>query len=126
MKAFVDTEARVLGYKLGKGKNADKMGSLSCEMADGHRFELGGGFTDAQRGTGYRRRWPVGTVVTFKYQNLTAKGAPRFPIYLRVRADKTWGNVVADHKKDLTDAAAAKAHGGKLARVPSFMQRVPA
>ena len=76
------------------------------------------GFTDAQRNwLGAKKRWPLGTVITYKYQNLTAKGVPRFPVFLRERMDKSWDDVVADAKKDAADAGKKS----KLVRAPSLM-----
>jgi hypothetical protein len=34
-----------------------------------------------------RRPLPIGTVISYRYCDTTKAGAPRFPIYLRVRAD---------------------------------------
>src|SRR5262249_25091899 len=47
------------------------------------RFGIGTGFTDAQRETPPL----VGSVVQFKYQELTDGGVPRFPSFLGVRID---------------------------------------
>ena len=85
--------------------------------------QVGTGFKDAERNwLGARKRWPVGTVVTYKYQNLTAKGVPRFPVFLRTRTDKTWEQVVADTLKDLDDREFGLAAGGpSVRRQPSLM-----
>jgi DNA ligase-1 len=45
------------------------------------RFQLGTGFSDAQR----RDPPPVGSQVTFLYRDLTRDGVPRFASYLRRR-----------------------------------------
>jgi hypothetical protein len=67
-----------------------------------------------------RRKWPIGTVVSYKYQGLTtANEVPRFPTFLRVRTDKSWTEVVADEHADRV--AARKIAKPKLVRVPSFM-----
>ena len=76
-----DAEARVVAHLPGKGKYAGMLGALQVEMPDGQRFSLGSGFTDAQR----RNPPPVGTQVTYRYRELTRKGIPRFPRFLRVR-----------------------------------------
>ena len=57
------------------------LGVLQMEMPDGRRFALGSGLTDALR----HNPPPVGTFVTYRYRELTHKGMPRFPRYLRVR-----------------------------------------
>ena len=35
----------------------------------------------------YQKTHPIGTVVTFQYNELTKTGAPRFGRYLRIRTD---------------------------------------
>jgi DNA ligase-1 len=81
LKRWLDAEARVLEILPGKGRHAGRMGSLLMETADGKHFRLGTGFSDAQRNAP-----PApGTLVTYRYQTLTAKGLPRFPSFLRIR-----------------------------------------
>src|SRR5439155_140546 len=53
------------------------------ELADGTRFSVGTGFSDAQRG----RPPAVGGLITFRYQELSEGGVPRFPSFLGVRHD---------------------------------------
>jgi DNA ligase-1 len=83
LKPFQDAEARVIGHEPGKGRIAGLTGALKMETPDGKRFRLGAGLTDAAR----RNPPPVGSLVTYRYQALTAKGLPRFPRYWRVRDD---------------------------------------
>ena len=78
---WLDAEAVVVGHIPGKGKHAGKLGALRMEMPDGRRFSLGSGLSDALR----RDPPPHGTLVTYRYRELTPKGMPRFPSYLRVR-----------------------------------------
>lgn len=82
-KPFDDAEARVVGYRAGKGKYAGMVGALLVEDARGRRFGIGSGLRDADRARPPR----IGEQVTFRYQGLTAKGTPRFARYLRVRRD---------------------------------------
>lgn len=78
-----DAEARVVGYRPGKGKYAGMVGALLVVDAHGRRFALGSGLRDRDRATP-----PViGSTVTFRHDGLTAKGTPRFARYLRVRND---------------------------------------
>lgn len=121
VKTFLDADARVVGHSAGKGRHEGALGALQLEMPlSGKRFEVGTGFTDAQRILRQAKRaWPVGSVVTYKYQNVTAKGVPRFPVFLRARTDKTWEEVVADAAKDVADAAAVPP---SLTRPPSLMR----
>jgi DNA ligase-1 len=83
VKPFDDAEARVVGHLPGKGRHKGRMGALRVETPEGRRFNLGGGFTDAQRDDPP----PVGSIVTYRYNGRTRKGLPRFARFLRVRAD---------------------------------------
>ncbi len=83
LKPLEDAEARVIGYEPGKGKYAGQTGALRMEMPDGKRFRLGSGLTDAIR----RNPPPVGSLVTYRYQELTPQGVPRFPRYWRLREE---------------------------------------
>mgnify|MGYP002784230020 CR=1 FL=1 len=81
LKPLDDAEATVIGYVPGKGKYTGKMGALRVEMADGKRFQIGTGFTDAVRANPPA----IGSVITFTYRGLTKNGLPRFASYLRIR-----------------------------------------
>jgi len=83
-KPAADAEARVVGYRPGQGKYAGLVGALLVEDAHGRRFALGSGLSDADR----RHPPRPGTLVTYRYNGLTAKGTPRFARYLRVRGDR--------------------------------------
>jgi len=76
-----DAEASVVAHLPGKGKYAGMLGALRMELPDGRRFSLGSGLTDALR----RNPPPLGTLITYRYRELTKNGMPRFPRYLRVR-----------------------------------------
>eukprot|EP01060_Flectonema_neradi_P003104 TRINITY_DN1196_c1_g1_i1.p1 TRINITY_DN1196_c1_g1~~TRINITY_DN1196_c1_g1_i1.p1 ORF type:complete len:629 (+),score=150.02 TRINITY_DN1196_c1_g1_i1:50-1936(+) len=86
VKRFMDCEAIVRAIETGKGRNSGRMGALQCELENGKRFNVGTGFTDAQR----NNPPPVGSIITVKYQELTVGGIPRFPAYLGVRIDAVW------------------------------------
>lgn len=83
LKLARDAEARVIGYRPGKGKYAGMVGALLVEDERGLRFALGSGLRDADRAAPP----PIGSRVTFRHDGLTAKGTPRFARYLRVRSD---------------------------------------
>ncbi|MEJ2689205.1 MAG: DNA ligase [Deltaproteobacteria bacterium] len=84
VKSFDDTEARVVDYLPGTGRNEGKMGSLLVELPDsGMRFRIGSGFSDHDR----ENPPPVGSLVTFKYNGFYDSGIPRFPVFLRVRPE---------------------------------------
>lgn len=78
---WLDAEARVVAHLPGKGKLAGKLGALRVAMPDGRQFSLGSGFTDSQRSNPPA----IGTLVTYRYRELTRKGIPRFPHFLRIR-----------------------------------------
>ncbi len=83
VKTFHDAEARVLEYLPGTGKHKGKMGALSVELSNGIKFAIGTGFTDKERANPP----PIGSIVTFRYQELTDAGVPRFPSFVRARID---------------------------------------
>lgn len=86
IKSFHDAEARVLGHQKGAGKHKGRLGALLVELPDGTRFAVGTGFSDAQRAAPP----PVGSIITFRYQELSDAGVPRFPSFVRVRSDVVW------------------------------------
>ena len=81
VKTFHDAEAEVLDHQAGKGKHKGRMGALQVRLADGTEFSLGTGFSDKQR----ESPPPIGSLVTFRYQELTNGGVPRFPSFVRTR-----------------------------------------
>jgi DNA ligase-1 len=83
VKPFDDAEATVIAHEPGQGKYAGKLGALRVRTDDGREFSIGSGLTDAER----ESPPPIGTVITYRFRGLTAKGLPRFPSYLRVRRD---------------------------------------
>jgi DNA ligase-1 len=83
LKPWQDAEAVVVGHTPGKGKYQGMIGALEMEMPDGKRFRIGSALSDALR----RQPPPIGTRITYRYQQLTKNGVPRFPRYLRVREE---------------------------------------
>lgn len=81
VKNYLDAECVVRNILPGKGKYIGKMGALQCEMDDHRIIKIGSGFSDQERAMPP----PIGSVITFKYYGLTAKGKPRFAVYLRKR-----------------------------------------
>jgi len=81
MTPWQDAEATVVAHLPGQGKYIGMVGALRMELPDGRRFALGSGLTDALR----RNPPPAGTLITYRYRELTPNGMPRFPRYLRVR-----------------------------------------
>ena len=84
VKNYQDAEARVLAHLPGKGRNEGRLGSLLVELDDGTRCKIGGGFSDVER----ESPPPIGAVITFKFYGRYPSGIPRFPSFLRIRADR--------------------------------------
>jgi DNA ligase-1 len=84
LKPLFDAEATVVAHTKGKGKYTGKLGALVVETADGIRFKLGTGLTDAQRENPPK----IGSLVTYTYKDKTKNGKPKFARFLRVRDEK--------------------------------------
>ena len=95
-KKFKDAECEVIAINKGSGKYANLAGSLTCralggkddkekagEPKEGTIFKIGSGLSDEQRTNPPK----IGSIITYKFQNLSSYGKPRFPIFLRVRED---------------------------------------
>ena len=80
VKSFHDDEARVLQHVEGAGKHKGRLGALLVELKNGKTFSVGTGFSDAERA----QPPPVGSLITFRYQELSEGGIPRFPSYVGV------------------------------------------
>ncbi|HEY0191750.1 MAG TPA: DNA ligase [Kofleriaceae bacterium] len=103
VKTFLDAEARVVGHAPGAGKHKGRCGALIVELANGTRFNVGTGLAllvgqaganvePRAVGTGLsdkEREAPpqIGALITFRYQELTDDGVPRFPSYVGERID---------------------------------------
>ncbi|GAA6058258.1 hypothetical protein JCM3770_006084 [Rhodotorula araucariae] len=86
VKTFFDAEARVVAHEPGKGKYEGLLGALRCVMEDGKTtFSVGSGLTDARRADPPA----IGTIVTYRFQELTKAGIPRFPTFVGERIDAT-------------------------------------
>lgn len=107
LKTFNDAEAKIIGFEelmhndneattdaLGhqvRSSHQDNqyggntLGSLVCKYND-QTFKIGTGFDSAQRDSLWARRESlIGKLVTFKYQELSKYGIPRFPVYKGLR-----------------------------------------
>jgi len=81
MKLWNDAEAEVITYQPGKGKYSGMLGALRVRTADGVEFLLGTGLSETDR----RNPPPIGSIITFRYRELTPGGRPRFASFHRVR-----------------------------------------
>jgi DNA ligase-1 len=83
LKRFHDAEAKVIEHQPGAGRHNGRLGALLVALPDGTTFAVGTGLTDSQRNSPPA----VGSVITFRYQELSDRGVPRFPSFAGVRAD---------------------------------------
>ncbi len=82
VKTFFDAEAKVLEYTSGRGRHKGRVGALVVEMPDGSTFSVGTGLSDRMR----ENPPAVGTFITYRYQELTKDGIPRFPSFVGERS----------------------------------------
>src|SRR5687767_1175626 len=85
VKRFHDAEAIVIGHQAGAGRHKGRLGALLVRLPDGTEFSVGTGFSDRERSDPPA----VGATITFRYQELSEGGVPRFPSYVGVRIDAT-------------------------------------
>jgi DNA ligase-1 len=83
VKTFKDAEAVVVGHQDGAGKHKGRLGALLVRLADGTEFAVGTGFSAKGRGAPP----PVGATITFRFQEPSEAGVPRFPSYVGERID---------------------------------------
>ena len=85
VKTFHDAEGRIVEHLPGKGRHKGRLGAVVVELPNGLTFSVGTGFSDAQRNSPP----PIGSTITYRYQDLTDRGVPRFPSFVRPRSDAT-------------------------------------
>ncbi len=83
VKTFHDADAKVIAHEPGAGRHKGRLGAVLVELDNGTRFAVGSGFTDAERNSPPL----IGSTITFRYQELTDAGVPRFPTFVRIRGD---------------------------------------
>lgn len=83
IKPRQDAEGTVIGYTEGIGKLAGMMGALivKCNFAPYATFQLSG-FSESERQTA-TQLFPIGSVVTFSYREISPEGRPIEAAYLR-------------------------------------------
>ncbi len=79
LKPVQDAEAVVIGHIAGNGKYKGMTGALDVKTADGQRFKIGTGLSDADR----KQPPAIGSIITYNYRDLTPSGKPRFASFLR-------------------------------------------
>ncbi|KAH8921395.1 DNA ligase/mRNA capping enzyme [Atractiella rhizophila] len=83
VKTFYEADAEVIGHVNGKGKYAGMTGSLKCKMESGQEFQVGSGMNDDLR----KKPPKIGTIINYRFQEITKDGVPRFPTFLGIRID---------------------------------------
>lgn len=110
MKRFRDLEAEIIGVqeefantsepkidnrgyikrpkRRGNRSGLGTLGSFKCRMANGKTFGCGSGINREQRAALWlMKEQLIGKWISVKYQELTPKGVPRFPTFLRFREE---------------------------------------
>ena len=111
VKTFHDAEATVLDHQPGKGRHKGRLGALVVQLSDGTEFSVGTGFSDAQR----EDPPPVGSTITFRYQELSDGGVPRFPSFIRTRKRAAGAAKPSVRKASSAQKKAATGTGKKVA-----------
>jgi ATP-dependent DNA ligase len=100
-KGELECDLKCVGWEYGTGKNADRLGNLILESADGLiRTSVGTGFSDDDRDNITKN--VIGKIVAVKYNARIQdkNGGPEslfLPVFLEIREDKT----KADSAKDI-------------------------
>jgi len=108
VKTFHDAEATVVGHAPGTGKHKGRLGALIVELPGGIRFNVGTGFSDAER----EDPPAIGTVITFRYQELSDDGVPRFPSWIGERLDVKVPAPIGKSSRKLATVPLGKGTGG--------------
>lgn len=109
VKTFHDADARVMEHLPGAGRHKGRLGALAVELPDGTMFSVGTGFSDAQR----ENPPPVGSLITFRYQELSDRGVPRFPSFVRLRKDQSPSDPGLTLSAEPATPASRSGKGGK-------------
>jgi DNA ligase-1 len=81
VKTFLDRECKIIAYNEGHGKFEGLLGSVTCRLDNNVTFKIGSGFSLEER----KNPPAIGSLITFKYKEMTKYGKPRFPVFLRIR-----------------------------------------
>ncbi|MCZ8075858.1 MAG: DNA ligase [Paucibacter sp.] len=81
LKTHDDEDAVVIAHLPGQGRWSGLLGALRVRNAAGQEFNIGSGFSEAQR----RAPPPLGSTVSYRYRGLTGSGLPRFATFVRVQ-----------------------------------------
>jgi ATP-dependent DNA ligase len=93
LKAEVNTEAEIISSYEGNGKYVGMLGGFKCRVADQRdiEFEVGSGFSDAQREDYWKRQSElIGKIITVQYNCVISSGTKRslyLPVFVELRVD---------------------------------------
>jgi ATP-dependent DNA ligase len=88
-KPFKSIDAPITGFVEGQGRHVGRLGAFEVEY-EGERFTVGSGFDDAERDKYWGMKDQLlGKMIEVRFQDDPQKVAKaRFPIFMRMRADK--------------------------------------
>lgn len=90
IKNFDDAEFKIVSIDEGRGK-FEGLAVFTCLTPEGEMFDCVIKGNEFERARYYRERDKyLGKYMTVKYQGLSNKGIPRFPVGLRIREDDEW------------------------------------
>ncbi|MBM4077667.1 MAG: DNA ligase, partial [Planctomycetes bacterium] len=118
VKTFHDDEATVIGHEPGKGRHKGRLGALLVKLSNGKEFSVGTGFSDKQR----ESPPVVGSLIQFRYQELSDAGIPRFPSFVGQRLDIDTSNV-GTSKVDTSTTVMAKSSSKSVAKKPDVTKK---
>ncbi|KAG8832305.1 hypothetical protein FRC17_001535 [Serendipita sp. 399] len=85
VKTFHDAEAKVIKHRRGTGERAALTSSIEVMMECGKTFYIGAGFSNSQ----HRKPPKPGSIITYRFHELTNSGIPRYPVFVGEAPDKT-------------------------------------
>lgn len=98
LKAYTDSECKIVGYTQGSGRLQGKVGAFVCEQvlqSSGDNtlphiwhnkritFKIGSGLSDAIRANPPK----IGTMITYQYNGFSKNGIPKHTRFVRIRSD---------------------------------------
>ena len=118
VKTFHDAEAVVVGHQAGAGRHKGRMGALLVRLPNGTDFAIGTGFSDRER----ENPPAIGATVTFRYQELSDAGVPRFPSWVGVRYDVAPKDAKPAATRPQLSAPAKVIGGASVATKPHYFE----
>jgi len=82
-------DVTIIGYEEGTGKNKGKLGAFVCDFK-GEKVKIGGGYRDELREKFWAEKDKmIGMIIETESQETTKDGKLRFPVFIRLRIDKS-------------------------------------